>query len=170
MEKYVIAVTGHRDIVITETLKQELSRYFELLAQTHRRLILMTPLAQGADMLAAQIFLTLQAKYSQLEIIVPLPFALENYMQTYTEQEQVELKRLLKTASKVYIVPPLLQDVYSNLGAHLVTQANMLLALWDGTDNAKPGGTADVVRYAISQNLPVKHFWVERSLSPDKIQ
>jgi len=60
------------------------------------------------------------------------------------------------------MLPTTFAAMAANLGAHLVTHADILLALWDGTDNGLVGGTADVVDYAKSQNKPIKHLQVER--------
>lgn len=162
MDKYVVAVTGHRDIVVTESLKEAVKCYLEEVAQKCEEIVLLSPLAVGADMLVAQIFLTLKEEYPQLRLEVPLPFTLASYMQNYTKEEEKVFSMLFKDASSSYVVPQIKEQTYQNLGVYLVTHADMLLALWDGTDNGLVGGTADVVANAKSQNKPIKHLLVQR--------
>ena len=41
--------------------------------------------------------------------------------------------------------------VYQNRNKYMVQQADVVLAVWDGT----PGGTANCVQYAVKKNLPI---------------
>ena len=68
----VVAVTGHRDLVASETepLRQKVRKFFLELAERFpaRRLRLLSPLAEGADQLVAEIAVDLD-----IELVVPLP-------------------------------------------------------------------------------------------------
>jgi hypothetical protein len=68
----VVAVTGHRDLVPGEVpdIQDRVRALIEDLRQKYpdRRLRVMSPLAEGADRLVAQIALDLD-----VELIVPLP-------------------------------------------------------------------------------------------------
>ena len=163
MAKYVVAVTGHRDIVVTEALKEAVKHYLEDVVQKHDEVVLLSPLAVGADTLVAEILLTLKEQYSQFRLEVPLPLPLESYMQNYTKADEKVFSMLVNEASSSYLVPQTMAQPYQNLGTYLVTHSDMLLALWDGTDNGLVGGTADVVAYAKSQNKSVKYLHVKRT-------
>jgi len=158
MAKYVIAVTGHRDIVVTELLKEAVKHYLKDVVQKYDEIVLLSPLAVGADTLVAQIFLTLKEEYPQLRLEVPLPFTLESYMQNYTKEEEKVFSMLFNEASSSSVVPQTMAQSYQNLGVYLVTHSDVLLALWDGVNNGLVGGTADVVAYAKSKNKSVKHL------------
>jgi uncharacterized phage-like protein YoqJ len=165
MAEYVVAVTGHRDIVVTEALKVTVKHYLKDVVQKYDEVVLLSPLAVGADILVAQIFLNLKEEYPQLRLEVPLPFTLTSYLQNYTKEEEKVFSMLFNEASSSYVVPQTMKQSYQNLGVYLVTHADVLLALWDGTNNALAGGTADVVTYAKSQNKPLKHIPVKRKNS-----
>jgi uncharacterized phage-like protein YoqJ len=162
MAKYVVAVTGHRDIVVTEALKEAVKHYLEDMAQKYDEVVLLSTLAIGADTLVAQIFLNLKEAYPKLRLEVPLPLTLESYIQNYTKEDEKVFSMLFNEASSSYVVPQTMAQPYQNLGVYLVTHSDMLLALWDGTDNGLAGGTADVVAYAKSKHKPLKHLHVQR--------
>ena len=52
-----IAITGHRDIIITKQLKSDLKSFFKKLKPKYQTVILLSPLADGADRLVADIYL-----------------------------------------------------------------------------------------------------------------
>ncbi len=68
----VVAVTGHRDLVAAEVpqIRQRVQDLLKSLAAQYpdRRLRVMSPLAEGADQLVAEVALDLG-----LELTVPLP-------------------------------------------------------------------------------------------------
>jgi len=161
MAKYVIAVTGHRDIVVTELLKEAVKHYFEDMAQKYDEIVLLSPLAVGADQLVAKVAL----EYDNITLEVPMPFHQERYLETFDVSSRENFLRLSQEAKHLFVVPPVYKYPYENLGRYMVEYSDVLLALWDGTINGKKGGTADVVGYAKSQNKPVKHLPVKRKNS-----
>jgi hypothetical protein len=157
----VIAITGHRDLVdselesireTTRTLFIDLKNRFPA-----NRLTLMSPLAEGADQLVAEIAVELD-----IELIVPLPKPMEEYVRDF-EAPGVREKfdNLCKKASDVFEVhgeiPPAPEGVdpdkwhndypYAQLGIFLCGHCHILLALWDGKHSAQMGGTAQVVQF-----------------------
>jgi hypothetical protein len=192
----IIAVTGHRDL-----RKEDLSR---LAAQVRNvitslqrdypntPLILLSPLAEGADRLVARVALDLGVR-----LVSPLPFAKEHYEEDFESQASlVEFRALLAQADSWFELPLKLRDVsslgdkdvrrqqYAYLGAYLVRHSHILLALWDGVDSPMlPGGTAAVVQYKLkgvreqdapSRSLPaqplngsVYHLVTPRENNPD---
>ena len=51
------------------------------------------------------------------------------------------------------------------MGVYVADKSDTLLALWDGTFNAKSGGTGDIVAYARDEGKEVLYFLCEREKS-----
>jgi uncharacterized phage-like protein YoqJ len=144
-----IAVTGHRDIVIDDLLIAKVDAFFTQMLEEHGTIVLLSALAEGADQLVA----TSALKHENVRLEVPLPFEQEQYLKTFKHQDN--FLTLQKEAKHTFVVPKVCEHPYENLGDYLVDHSDVLLALWDGTYNAKQGGTSDVVAYAESKNHTV---------------
>ena len=159
----MLAVTGHRDLRPEDEgpLKQQVRSIFSDLAQKypHTPLHLMSGLAEGADRLAASVALELGVR-----LIACLPMEKSAYeMDFRTAESRQEFEQLLARASRI-ITLPIVENAkadsapaqgqeasprqlqYDALGRYLVSQSQLLIALWDGMDSKQPGGTASVVR------------------------
>lgn len=161
----VIGVTGHRNLApedrellgdgVRRVLRDLQTRY------PHTPLILLSPLAEGADRLVAEIFL----EEALGQLIVPLPMEMEDYQASFTESTS-HFDALLRQAEKSFVIPKpparekdssgnpidwrLPPHCYEAVGAYLVEHCHVLLALWDGLPLAKPGGTSQVVNAWLS--------------------
>jgi len=162
--KITIAITGHRDIIETEELRDEVFKYFErvICKSPKSEITLLSPLADGADRFVAEIFLALQKRHKQLHLVVPMPFTQERYMEDFNEASKEEFLELLKRADGHFQIPSMGDSPYAELGKYLVNVSDVLLALWDGTFNGKAGGTGDVVAYGRNRGCQVVHFMSER--------
>jgi hypothetical protein len=156
--KITVAVTGHRDVVVTQTLLDAIDTFFDALYSQYSEVRLLSPLAEGADSVVAEVFLSHQKEKASCRLEVPLPMEETSYINLWPDISKKRYQRLSADAQKVYVIPKVLEDPYENLGHYLVAQAQILLALWDGKENHKAGGTAEVVNYAKSQNLPTTIF------------
>jgi len=152
-----IAVTGHRDIVIGENLIAQIDTFFMQMLERYEKVTLLSALADGADQLVAKRAL----KHKDICLEVPLPLPQEDYEKTLTDKSN--FLKLLHEATRSYVLPKVHTHPYENLGYYLVQNADILLALWDGTYNAEQGGTGDVVKYAKSQNTTIVHILSKRS-------
>jgi hypothetical protein len=155
----VIGVTGHRDLVPEETglLKDAVKAFFENLRERfpHLPLAVISPLADGADQLVAEVAAALDI---QLIALLPMPEkfyrkdfdgeVLTNYETLLAKSEVIELPlaegldastRAISTESRVH--------QYVQMGGYLAAHSHILLALWDGKQTGKPGGTSEVVRF-----------------------
>lgn len=154
-----LGITGHRDIRDEDraALKQLI---IEFIAQkqkqcSHTPVVLLTQLAEGADRIAA-----LAAIDCKIDFIAVLPMPVEEYKRDFVSAESLkEFESLLAKASFVIELPlqegTTIENVndperrneqYYQNGLFLARQCHTLIALWDGTDNKKKGGTADVVK------------------------
>lgn len=151
--KITVAVTGHRDVVVTQTLLDDIETFFDTLCSKYSEIRLLSPLAEGADSVVAEVFLSHQKDKAACRLEVPLPMEELTYIKLWPSVAQKRYLRLSEDATKVFVIPKVLENPYENLGHYLVEHAQILLALWDGKENHKAGGTAEVVNYAKSQNL-----------------
>ena len=96
----VIAVTGHRDLVATEVggIRERVCRLFCDLRERYptRELRIMSPLAEGADRLVAQVAIENGAK-----LVAPLPMQRDLYVADFESEESlVEFDALCEAATE----------------------------------------------------------------------
>lgn len=156
----VIGVTGHRDIVETIILRNNLKKLFTDLCDKNQKVELLSPLADGADRLVANIYLDIFKEESQL--IVPMPFNQERYMEDFDSKSKKEFLEYLNFTNSVIEIKDTEGCSYKSLGVYVVDKSDTLLALWNGNFNHKSGGTGDIVKYARDQGKKVVHFVCER--------
>lgn len=148
VEAFVFGVSGHRDLVAADLpeLRNELRRIFRRYMQSYpqRTFELLTPLAEGADRLAAEEALALGIK-----LVVPLPMAQAEYERDFTTAESLAtFRRLLREAdSQIDEEQPAKEGDtrarrYAAVGDYIARNSHVLILLWDGKDNQKLGGTA----------------------------
>ena len=143
---FVFGVSGHRDLVPEDLpdLRRQLREIFHrfLSGQPDRAFELLTPLAEGADRIAAHEALSVGIK-----LVVPLPMAQADYERDFTTPESLhEFRQLLKAAaSQIELPTPPTADRdarYAAVGDYIAQESDVLILLWDGEDNLKVGGTA----------------------------
>jgi hypothetical protein len=164
MMRLTVGITGHRDIARAERarLREEVRNFFSSLRTRFPKLPLelLTPLAEGADMLATEV-----AMEMGIPITVILPMSRSDYITDFESQEaQKAFKKYLALAEHVISLPARpgadLSDSsarswqYAQLGVFISNHCQILLALWDGKDNDSLGGTAQVVRYHLTAVMP----------------
>lgn len=144
---------------------------------------MISPLARGADRLAAQA--ALDAKY---QLYAPMPFAQAEYEKDFTgsdgklpdevvqspADDLAEFRRLLDAAGSARVEmdggrhtnPELADDSlsassYEAVGEFVARHCDLLLAVWDGNPSNGRGGTAEIVQYAVATGIPV--WWIHAS-------
>jgi hypothetical protein len=180
-----VGVTGHRWIkdehdieeVVDEALDRLLESLPSTLSHTKLELVVISALAEGADRLVVKRF---RKRGADLEVI--LPTDAERYKETFWSTESArDFDDLLHEARSVTVIPkikvgdpPLMvigteeSDIWSpdaergqgylRAGHETVDNCDVLIALWDGQPARGVGGTAEVVRYAIEQYVPL--IWI----------
>jgi hypothetical protein len=162
----VIGVTGHRDLRVEdrEPLRDRVRTFLVGLRERYPStpLVLLSPLAEGADRLVAQV--ALEAFPQAVRLVVPLPWPGALYdADGSTEVSRLELDQLLRwTDPGDCFELPLPDGVgphdlqqggaarnrqYAQVGAFIARHSQILLALWDGNDTGQEGGTAQVVGF-----------------------
>jgi hypothetical protein len=129
---------------------------------------LITPLAEGADRLVAEVA---QAKGWRIEVV--LPFTVETYREDFAtpatpgvtaETCNSEFDRLLTAAAQVTTLdgdgsPDHRTRSYETAGRMVVRNCDLLIAIWDGeTGIGRRGGTAEIIRFAARVGPPV--WWL----------
>jgi hypothetical protein len=163
----VVGVTGHRDLVASELpgLSDKIRSLFLEIQERypHTPLVILTPLAEGADLLVAKV-----ARAMGLRIVSPLPLPKDLYLQDFSSSQATKEFEALCQCSNVFELPLVngntLEAIshdgsarnkqYTQVGVYIASHCQMLLTLWDGKPSDKMGGTAQVVEYHITDEMP----------------
>ncbi|HMI19403.1 MAG TPA: hypothetical protein VK533_07660 [Sphingomonas sp.] len=119
-------------------------------------LTLVSPLAEGADQIAAAVALGRGFTLHAL-----LPFARDTYAEDFKGAALARFEALLARAEAVWALPAprsLGTRGYVLAGEATVAQSDILIAAWDGEEARGPGGTAEVVDIAVRRGVPVIHL------------
>lgn len=181
----VVGVTGHRALrpedreTLLAAAERELRRLRE--RAKHSPLLLLTSLAEGADLLCADA-----ARNLGIPIAVALPMAAEAYAAAFPEEERRRFEAHCRAARSVFVVPPAEEAppapdrdwLYRQAGIYISVHSHLLLALWDGSPAKEQGcGTAEAVSFALggayrprrgmplrgAENTAVLHIWAPRA-------
>jgi hypothetical protein len=146
----VFGVSGHRDLVESDlpALRAQLRTIFDRFRAVYPDSVfeLLTPLADGADRVAAEVALE-----SGIKLRVPLPMSQPEYERDFTTPESLnEFRRLLAASDSQWEVKdealPSGGDVrarkYAAVGDFIARESHVLVLFWDGHHNRKLGGTA----------------------------
>jgi len=170
----IVGITGHRDIVPEDRdmLKKKIKDVFDELRNElpDTPLLLLTPLAEGADRLAAEV-----AIKENIDYIVPLPLPVDDYKTDFPDSEE-EFDGYLKKALGHFELPlrkakPIKQrkpdrdESYKNVGVYIVKHCQVLIALWDGKDTGLTGGTSQIVNFQLD-GIPKEYTPHRSDLDP----
>ena len=170
-----VGVTGHRAEVLPdgslpvlrERIRDVLERIEEsgraLLAAEHDsfapiqpKLRFVSPIADGADQIAAEVALELG-----WELQAILPFDRKHYRASLPDQSARErFDSLLQAAGCVLELPgdpDHTLDAYVMTGRATVAHCDMLIAIWDGLPPRGRGGTGEVVQLALTRGTAIIH-------------
>jgi len=162
----IIGITGHRDIPQEDAdkLKEKIKGIFEELKEEYPNtpLLLLTPLAEGADRIAAKA-----AIEEGIDYVVVLPFPEEEYVKDFPEskdeyydlRDKEKHRNLKGIFSLEYIMNdnakhygPERDKLYENVGAYIVRHSQILIGLWDRKEGKK-GGTSEIIKLKL-KGLP----------------
>ncbi len=164
---FIVAVTGHRDLVPDEIpiLRSRVRDCLFSLRYEYpsRIIVVMSSLADGADRLVAEEALQLGMP---LSVVLPMPRAL--YEEDFTADSREQFARLCDAASEIFELPllpgstprsivepgPNRTRQYCQVGVFLSAHCHVLLAVWDGKDSELLGGTAATVRFHHHDVMP----------------
>jgi len=155
----VVTVTGHRDLVDSE-IEGIRERVRGLLAfletrYPHMQPRMLSPLAEGADQLAAKVALGMSVP---LDVVLPMPKA--EYLKDFADAAGVgPFHELCDQAENVFVLAGHAdgmthEECYARLGVFQASHCHVLLAIWDGKDSHDLGGTSQVVRFHHDDIMP----------------
>lgn len=167
MTPLVIGVTSHRNIDASEVepiracvraLLARLKSEFPSLP-----LVALSSLAEGGDQLFASEALAAGAR-----LIVPLPLPRDMYVEDFADPSvRTQFEALLQQAEVIRL--PMLRSQsreelhmhgearnrqYAKAGVFIASHAHILVAIWDGKDSGRLGGTGQIVKYYLHGSLP----------------
>jgi hypothetical protein len=166
-----VGITGHIDLhpADVDRAQRSVKQLFEILGERYpdTPICLLSSLAEGADRIAAKAFLgycdELKAKDSVIanscELIVPLPFPQSLYEGDFPRSTS-EFQHLTSRAAEVFSMPirhgQSLVEIscsgsarnaqYQDASRYIAGHSDILVAMWDGLDIGKVGGTSDAIR------------------------
>ena len=128
-------------------------------APTPPQLLIVSPLADGADQIAAEAALG-----NGYALQAVLPFSREQTRAEVAEPFRSEFDRLADAASCLIELPgnpaePL--EAYVMAGRATVAHCELLIAVWDGKVPRGRGGTGEVVELAMARGIPIVHIPVD---------
>jgi hypothetical protein len=147
--RLLIGTTGHRDLRPQDVpaLESEVQIFLRELQEKHphTELLILSALAEGADRLVARVAAALK-----IPVFVPLPMPAAQYVEDFkTEPSRIEFFSLLSEAAGVIVVDGEAGErdsAYGALAIWIARHSQLLIALWDGNDSGRKGGTSEVVR------------------------
>ncbi|GHJ49328.1 hypothetical protein Cs7R123_66700 [Catellatospora sp. TT07R-123] len=145
-----IAITGHTKLPVDTLTLVDLALRDELAQHATPALVGVSLLADGPDQLFAHAVLDLGGR---LEAIAVQP--------EHRHFDQEPFAALLARAAAVDHLPlyPTPAQAWTAGAEELLRGADLLIAIWDGSDPAGNGGTADVVVRARVLGVPVRVLW-----------
>lgn len=176
-----VGVTGHRAEVLesgdVERLRERVRQSLLLVEEVGRallqrerdcfapgppRLRFVSPIADGADQIAAELALELG-----WELQAILPFARDEYRATLANPSARErFDTLLAHCTCLLELPGDPEqslDAYVMTGRATVAHCDILIAIWDGKPPRGRGGTAEVVQLALTRGTAIVHVPLDPS-------
>jgi hypothetical protein len=154
-----LAVSGHRGLSKATTHLIDAALRAEIGKRADADLVGVSLIADGADTLFAQAILD---HGGALHVVVPA----EKYRESLPDEHHPTYDALMDRATKI----TRLDHVESSTDAHMdaslrmLTEADELVAVWDGQPARGYGGTADVVKAARDKGVPVTIVWPEGAI------
>jgi hypothetical protein len=161
---YVVGISGHRDIpsedrtLVRVAVEDLLTDIKDRMPEVTIELI--SGLAAGADMIAADAALALQ-----IPVRAVLPMPIDLYRADFSGAELERFETLVASpgivveeiplpidvaAAEISVQGPVRDDAYARLGDYIARRSNLPLVLWDGILGGPPGGTADTLNRALA--------------------
>ena len=164
---FIVAVTGHRDLVPDEIpiLRSRVRDCLFSLRYEYpsRIIVVLSSLADGADRIVAE-----EAVKLGMPLSVVLPMPREMYEEDFTAESREQFAKLCDVASEIFELPLLPGATprsivepgtartrqYAQVGVFLSAHCHVMLAIWDGKESDRLGGTASTVRFHQHDVMP----------------
>ena len=173
-----VGITGHRSLGGADigVLDGVVGQILQTIAETARTvqadpaaqavyaaaapiLLFVSPLAEGADRIAAKAALA-----RGWRLATPMPFFQENYERDFPSTADEFRTMLAQARADGAVVeldgsyePARRPEAYLEVGHFVLRHCDILIAIWDGKTAAGVGGTGDIVQNAVELGIPVLH-------------
>ena len=144
---------------ITAAALEQFSANRDWFAPLPPQLLMVSPLADGADQYAADAAL---ANGYGLQVV--LPFTREQTRAEVAEDFKRDFDRLADASSCLIELPGKPDDpleAYVMAGRATIAHSDLLIAVWDGQVPRGRGGTGEVVELALGRGIPIVHIPVD---------
>lgn len=109
-------------------------------------------LAAGTDQIFAELVLSCGGK---LVAVIPV----EDYSEFFNEEALAHFSELLSKAQAIELKSNKADErAFLDAGKWIARETDRLIAVWDGKPAEGPGGTGDIVAYALSLGRAVHHI------------
>ena len=128
----------------------------EVFSSEPAEVALVSSLAEGADVLAAEAAIASGARLAAC-----LPFPAEVYARDFGEAEWSTTSALLEQAHSAMALADFEggdEAAYEHAGRLVLSQSDILIAVWDGEAARGRGGTTQVIAEAVALHQPVIHI------------
>jgi hypothetical protein len=168
LESVAVAQIRRRVRIILDSLNSTL-------ADTPHSFVVVSPLAEGADQVLADEILAAEGQAAQLQFVLPMPET--DYVAQFASPEAGDSFRRLKALAVNPSTTALVSDgttkaarslAYSRVATTVAESCDILIAAWDGCENAKRAGTAATVSEAKRLGKPIFHIVMSRHPGPWK--
>lgn len=138
-----VGITGHRDLGAAGAWVA--ASLFDLY-MSESAVEVLTSLAEGADQIAANVAV---ARALGLYAIVPSEQYEKSFRDAFSRKDYFRLLALSRGVQTLPYAEPS-EEAFFAAGRKVVEQCDVLFAVWDGLPAKGPGGTGDVVEYALA--------------------
>jgi hypothetical protein len=172
---YKVGISGHRDLIPSKLdiyyykLKEHLTNLQKVYLD--KELLILTPLADGADRLIAQVALDMRIKYD-----VILPMVKEIYIKDFSNNSKKKFNHFLAHARDIKTINLYAANTieliskssthrnfqYRQVGREIVKMSDEMIIISDGVENNKMGGTMDIANYVKSYGKISYTIWCNR--------
>ena len=166
-----IGVTSHRNIPAREesAIRERIREFFARLRREFPELplIALSSLAEGGDQWVAE-----EAIAAGIRLVAPLPLVRAQYALDFDDGAARARYESLCDAAEIIEVPDLGRKTpatensapagherdlhYQQAGVFISQHCHILLAIWDGKENERTGGTAQIVRFHLTGVRPAR--------------
>lgn len=160
MKSTTACLTGHRpkslpwgyneDDPICKKFKEEVKKVLEG-AIKYGLTIFMNGMAEGFDMIAAEIILELKKSYKNVRLIAVIPCL--NQEIKWKPEQQKKYNTILKQCDEEIVLSNIYTPTCMNdRNKYMVEQSSVVIACFNG----KPSGTGNTIRFAKEKGLKIK--------------
>jgi len=165
--EFVIGITGHRMLPkgSVPAVKRLVNEFFlEIKSAYSGHLItVLSPLAEGADILCARIALE-----HGMRLVAPLPAPIPKYLKGFLDAG--EFHKLISAADEVFVVEPeepvparpKMGFYYRQAGLYVARKCDVLLAIWNGIERSTHdgAGTWETIRSAREYEKEIRQILI----------